>query len=187
MGESTLPSSCWVASTIASTINALVNPSVTSAISTANAPATTAPTIGMKPATNVISASVNAIGTPTIAMPVPMMIASTREHTACARMNPDRVFQARVSSSVRYRPVRPPVAERSHGRKRWPSLRKKKVSTNSTISVTDSPAAVLMPENTPPAIAPAWFWIHRWISLTPSLRFSGSMFSGGPCAHSCRR
>ena len=79
----------------------MVNPRVTSAISTANTPATTAPTIGMKPNTKVITAKVNAMGTPTMAMPVPITMASTSEHTACARIKPDRVFHARVSSSVR--------------------------------------------------------------------------------------
>ena len=187
MGERMLPSSCWTAQTMARTMRASVNPRETRATRTARAPAVTAPMMGMKPAMKVMTASVNAIGTPTMEMPRPMKTESTSETMACATMKPLSVFQARVSSSVAWSPVRPPVAERTHGRKRCPSLRKKKVSTRRTMSETMRLAAVPRPEKTPPAIAPAWFCIHWATSLIAWLRSSGSMLSGGPCSHSCMR
>ncbi|CAA9307987.1 MAG: hypothetical protein AVDCRST_MAG48-1842, partial [uncultured Friedmanniella sp.] len=76
-------------------------PLETRATSTARAPAATAPTIGMKPAKKVSTASAAASGTPSTTRPSPMRTASTKLTTAWTRMKSPSVFHERLNTSVR--------------------------------------------------------------------------------------
>ena len=82
MGDRMFPSSCCTATTRAKTMRALVKPSETKAINTASAPATNAPTMGMKPAMKVRVANARAMGTPRNTRPMPMNTASTSDTIA---------------------------------------------------------------------------------------------------------
>ena len=83
---------------------------------------------------------------------MPMKMASTSDTIACVRMNPERVFQERMHTSVRCQPARTPVYLRSQGRKRSPSLRKKKDRMRVRARVVPTEAIAPMPVNTPEAI-----------------------------------
>ena len=61
--------------------------------------------MGMKLAKNVITANAGASGTCNMSRPMQIQLASTKEIMACTRMNPESVFQIRVSTSVRCQPT----------------------------------------------------------------------------------
>ena len=82
-----------------------------------------------------------------------MQTASTKEMMACTRINPESVFQIRVSISVRCQPTLWPVVRRIMGRKPSPSFKKKKVSTSMSTNVTTMEPAVEMPLTTRDAMS----------------------------------
>ncbi len=90
-GCSTWLSSCITAMMMPSTITAVTQPLVTNAMNTAMVPARKAPTIGMNALMNTSEANGKASGTPRIARPAPMPMASTSATTTVARTNPTSV------------------------------------------------------------------------------------------------
>ncbi len=153
-GRSTLPSSCCTTTITARITSAPPSPLETSATSTAIAPTTKAPTIGTKPPKKVSTASGTASGTPTISSAAPMNTASMNETSAWVRMKPPRVAHARDSTSVRWAPTFGPVARRSHGRKRPPSLRNRNVSTRLISRLIVAFPTAATPTRTPEAMLP---------------------------------
>ncbi len=153
---------------MSSTITAATQPLATSATSTATAPMVMAPTMGAKAATKVSTASGPASGTPTITRPRPMSTASMRPTSAWVRMKLPRVDQARRSTSERWEPTPPPETWVSHGRKRWPSLMKKKVSTRVSTRLTSALVTALTPTSRPEAIELALDCSCDWAAATAS-------------------
>ncbi len=84
-GWSTLPSSCWTASTTSVMMIAATRPLETSATMTAMMPVTTAPTIGTKEPRKTSTVSGKTSGMPMKKAPMPMPIASTPATITCTR------------------------------------------------------------------------------------------------------
>ena len=180
MGCKILPSTCCTTKITTTTMMALVRPLDTKAIMTANVPANSAPTIGMKPPKNVITARTKARGTLRITRPMPMKIASTSEMIAWVRTKPARVFQIRLSSSVKCQPTFGPAARRIMGRKLVPSFKKKKVRTSISMRVTTIELAAEIPVKTLEAMPESRSWRKDVTSLRTFSNWPRSRFSGGP-------
>ena len=179
IGDRMCPSNCCTSTITPSRIRALVRPTVTSATSTAMAPATKAPTMGMNPPKNVSTMSGSARGTCSTHRPMPMQTESMALTIACARMKPPKVLYVRDNASVRWEPAPRPAMRRTKGRKRGPSLMKKKVSTRASSSDTRTCVATVAPESTPLAILSPLVCSLPVSCLTALLSCVEEMLNGG--------
>ena len=131
-----------------------------------------APTIGMKPPKNVSTASGSASGTPSTTRPI---ADEHRVGEADDRLALDEAAEGGPGAGEHDvaggEPARSPTTPRSQGRKRGPSLMKKKQSTSASAAVTSSEPTALTPVSTPggerggAALQPVGEPLHRGVDL----------------------